>query len=111
MGTFLGDIERTLINSGRVQVVASAAERGELRLERVDQWESASPETVKRLGQELGADFMLSGTIHTITDQEEGKKVVYYQVDLTLADIESNVKVWAGQKKIKKYIARSKYKP
>lgn len=111
VGTFLGDIERALINSGRVQVVASAAERGELRLERVDQWESASPETVKRLGQELGADFMLSGTIHTITDQEEGEKVVYYQVDLTLADIESNVKVWAGQKKIKKYIARSKYKP
>jgi uncharacterized protein (TIGR02722 family) len=111
VGTFLGDIERALINSGRVQVVASAAERGELRLERADQWENASPETVKRLGQELGADYMLSGTINTITDSEGGKKVIYYQVDLALIDIESNLKVWPGQKKIKKYISQGRYKP
>ncbi|MCK4305694.1 MAG: penicillin-binding protein activator LpoB [Candidatus Eisenbacteria sp.] len=111
VGTFLNDIERALINSGRVQVVASASDRGELRLERADQWENASPETVKRLGQELGADYMLTGTINTITDQEGGKRIIYYQIDLTLTDIESNVKIWPGQHKIKKYISRGKYKP
>ncbi len=111
VGTFLADMERALINSGRVQVVASAEERGELRLERADQWENASPETVKQLGRELGADYMLTGTLNTITDEEGGDKVIYYQTDLNLIDLESNVKVWAGQKKIKKYVSRGKYKP
>ncbi len=111
VGTFLKDLERALINSGRAQVVADAAERADLRLERADQWENASPETVKQLGRELGADYMLTGTLETITDQEDGEKVVFYQVDLNLIDIESNLKVWAGQHKIKKYIGRGKYKP
>ncbi|MBD3334083.1 MAG: penicillin-binding protein activator LpoB [Candidatus Eisenbacteria bacterium] len=109
--TFLNDIERALVNSGKVRVVASSDEREQLRDERLDQWENASRETVKRLGQELGADYMLYGQVNSITDSEDGKRVVYYQIDLTLADIESNEKVWLGQKKIKKYIARGKYKP
>ena len=29
----------------------------------------------------------------------------------TLVDIETNVKTWLGQKKIKKFIGRSEYKP
>lgn len=111
VGTFLKDLERALINSGRVQMVADPAERGDLRLEKADQWENASPETVKQLGQELGADYMVTGTIETITDQEGGEKVIFYQVDLNLTSIETNLKVWAGQHKIKKYVGQSKYKP
>jgi hypothetical protein len=41
----------------------------------------------------------------------KGKKVVFYQVDLGLMSIESNLKVWLGQHEIKKYVARSRYKP
>jgi hypothetical protein len=108
--TFISDIERAFINSGRVKVVATATEREELRSERGDQAEFASAETVKRWGRERGADYMMSGYISTIEDQEEGEKVTYYQVDLTLTDIEDNTKVWLGQKKIKKYIARGKFK-
>lgn len=111
VGTFLADIERALINSGKALVVATAEERKDLRLEKADQWENASAETVKRVGQEMGADYMMYGEINTITDQEDGKKVIFYQVDLNLVDIETNVKVWPGQKKIKKYIAKGKYKP
>ncbi len=111
VGTFLKDLERALIQSGRVQMVADATERGDLRLEKADQWENASPETVKQLGRELGADYMLTGTIETITDQEGGEKVLFYQVDLNLTSIETNLKVWAGQHKIKKYVGRGKYKP
>ena len=61
--------------------------------------------------QELGADYMLIGEINKITDQEGKEKVAFYQVDLTLTDLQSNEKVWLGQKKIKKYIARKAYKP
>ena len=111
VGTFLKDIERAMINSGEVQVVASAEERGEVRAEREDQRLNATPETLKRMGQEVGADYMLIGEINQINDREGKEEIRFYQVDLTLVDIESNIKVWAGQKKHKKYIGRSKYSP
>ncbi len=109
--TFVGDIERAYVNSGKVRVVATAAEREEIRDERMDQGKYASDETIKKFGLEQGADFMLIGTVSSITDQEGGTQVRFYQVDLTLVDIQSNEKIWIGQKKIKKVIGRGKYQP
>jgi len=108
VGTFIGDVERAFVNTGEVDVVASAEEREQVRDERSDQQSNASEETMKRFGLEKGADYMLGGVINTITDEEGGEKVVFYQVDLNLVDLESNAKVWLGQKKIKKYIGRGK---
>ncbi len=110
-GAFLKDIERAMVNSGDVQVVASAVERGEIRDEKADQRVNASPESLKEMGRELGADFMLIGEINQINDRESGDEVKYYQVDLTLVNIETNVKAWIGQKKIKKFVSTKKYKP
>lgn len=111
VGTFVGDIERAYVNSGKVQVVASAVERDDLRSEKRDQRINATESTLKELGREVGADYMLIGEINQIIDSEKGERVSYYQADLTLVDIETNIKTWLGQKKIKKYIARSEYKP
>lgn len=106
--TFTKDLEKELTNSGRVQFVAARGEREELREERVDQAQHAADETVKGPGKEIGADYMLKGTINTILDEAKGTKVIFYQVDLELIDIEKNIKVWFGQKKIKKIIERSR---
>jgi penicillin-binding protein activator len=108
VGTFVGDIERALINSGKVQVVANPQEREQIRDERSDQQNNASEETAKRWGIEKGADYMMGGVINTITDEEKGSTVTYYQVDLNLIHLEDNSKVWLGQKKIKKFIGRRK---
>lgn len=110
-GTFVGDIERAFINSNTVNVVSAKGERDDVREERQDQQANASPETMKKFGEELGADYMLMGKINKITDEEGGEKVAFYQTDLNLTDIQTNQKVWAGQKKIKKFIARKPYKP
>lgn len=101
---FVKDMERELINSGQVEFVASKIERSEVREERLDQQTHASVETAKELGNETGADFMLKGTINSIVDSFEGQKAVYYQVDLELVNMETNSKVWLGNKKIKKMI-------
>ncbi|MHB8763013.1 MAG: penicillin-binding protein activator LpoB [Deferrisomatales bacterium] len=106
--TFVADIERAVINSGRVEFVASRGERGEIREERKDQDLHASAGTRKAMGQERGADFMLQGTINTIIDASGSTQVRYYQVDLTLLSLTDNRKVWVGQKKIKKLVERSK---
>ena len=111
VATFITDIERAFINTGKVRPVSSSGERSEIREERADQGEFASLETVKRMGQELGADYMLTGEINTIEDREGGDQVVFYQTDLTLTNIETNEKVWIGQKEIKKFIGRGKFKP
>jgi uncharacterized protein (TIGR02722 family) len=104
---FVKNLERELINSGRVDFVASSEERQEVRDERADQQENASDETMKRFKQETGADYLLRGDITSIVDQEGGERVKYYQVNLELVNIETNKKVWIGEKKIKKLVSQS----
>jgi hypothetical protein len=47
---------------------------------------------------------MLQGTINSIVDEYRREKVVAYQIDLELTNLETNEIVWIGDKKIKKYI-------
>lgn len=108
--TFISDIEKAFINSGKVRPVSSKSERDEIREERADQSEHAAIETIKRMGRELGADYMMTGEINTIEDREGGRQIVFYQTNLTLTNIESNEKVWIGEEEIKKYIGRKKFK-
>ncbi|MCX5783131.1 MAG: penicillin-binding protein activator LpoB, partial [Elusimicrobia bacterium] len=105
---FVEDLQRELINSGRVGFVASKTERTDVRDERLDQDVNASPETRKAHGQETGSDYMLSGTINSIQDKEGKEVVMLYQVNLKLLNMKSNAIVWNGSKKIKKDIELSK---
>ncbi|MFY0600559.1 MAG: penicillin-binding protein activator LpoB [Cyclobacteriaceae bacterium] len=102
--TFIKDMEREFINSGMVRVVQNSVFREKLREERAEQGEFASPETQARWGKELGADFMMFGVITSITDSYKKEKVVNYKVNLELVNIETNEKVWIGDKEIKKFI-------
>jgi uncharacterized protein (TIGR02722 family) len=105
--TFIKDMERTLINSGKVDFVANKAERDQIRDEKADQAGNASVESRQKAGEESGAELMLIGSINSIVDKEGGKSVVFYQVNLELVNIETNRKLWIGDKKIKKYVTKS----
>lgn len=107
---FIKAIEREVINTGTAKIVASAEEREQIRAERLDQQEYASEETAKQLAHEYGADYMLQGIITTITDQIDGKKAIFYQVNLELINVESNEKAWIGNTEIKKIIKSKKIK-
>jgi penicillin-binding protein activator len=109
VGTFVKDIENALINTGAARVVASGAERSGIRDERKDQQQNARADTRAKLGQELGARYVLAGELQAIEDVEGRERIVYYQVDASLIDLETNAKVWVGQKKIKKYIERARF--
>lgn len=102
--TFIKDIERELVNSGQVRFVAGQEQREQIREERMDQQTQAATETISRLGEETGADFMLQGVITSTTDAVEGERAVFYQVDMELVSIQTNEKVWIGSKEIKKVI-------
>lgn len=104
--TFIKDIEKAIIKNGSVRLVQAGEKRQELRTERDEQNQGyTSPETAKKWGLELGADFILQGTINSIVDSYKKDKVVYYQVDLELTDLETNEVVWMGDKKIKKQVS------
>jgi len=105
--TFVKDIERSLLNSGSVEFVASKQEREEIRDEREDQQENASVTSRKDMGEEQGADLMMKGSINAIVDREGKTSVIFYQVNMELIELESNKKVWIGEKKIKKVVERA----
>ena len=108
--TFIADMERELINSGEVEFVASADDRKEVRSEVKEQDLHASEETRKAMGNEVGADFMLQGSINSIVDAVSGEQARFYQIDLTLIELGTNRKVWVGQKKIKKTVEKGGFR-
>lgn len=102
--TFSKDIEKAIINSSRMRLVQAGTMREEVRAERADQQNYSSSSSMKRFGLEQGADFMLQGTVNSIVDQYKKEKSIYYQIDLELTNLETNEKVWIGDKKIKKML-------
>ncbi|ABM62596.1 conserved hypothetical protein [Halorhodospira halophila SL1] len=109
--TFVNDIQRELINSGQVDFVADADQRERIREERRDQDLHASEETRKAMGEELGADYMLLGSVNSIIDQEGRRQVRYYQVDMELISLADNRKVWIGNKEIRKLVRSASARP
>jgi len=102
--TFIKDIEKSVLNIGKVRLVTAGEAREELRKERADQNEFATPSSTANWGKELGADFILQGVLNSIVQENGKQKVVFYQTDMELTNMETNEKVWIGDKKIKKVI-------
>ena len=101
---FIKELEKAFVKSGRVRLVQGGAKREQIRRERADQQNNASQSTMKSWGLEVGADYMLQGSINSIMDAYKRKKVIYYQIDMTLTNMETNEVVWIGDKKIKKFV-------
>lgn len=102
--TFIKDIERAFINSGKVKLVQGGDKRQEIRGERADQQDNASVSTMKKFGLENGADFMLQGDINSIVDSYKKNKVIFYKINLELSNIQSDEVVWIGNKELKKTV-------
>ena len=104
--TFVNDIKRAVIRSGKAGFIATLEERQDTRAELADQDMNASADTRMEMGEEDGANFALSGTINSIVDQLDNQRVTYYQVDLKLINLQTAREVWNGSKKIKKFMER-----
>lgn len=103
--------EVAVLNSGRVQFVASPEERDQVRAEREDQNKGGwtNPETAAAMGRETGADYMMIGSVNEVTDEVKRKAVRFFQVNLELIDLTTNAKVWFGQKEIKKEVVQPRF--
>ena len=102
--TYVKDVEQSFLKSSKVRLVQGGKKREELRAEKADQQTNSSASTMKKFGLENGADYILQGNINSIVDSQKRNKVVYYQVNLELTNIQSNEVVWIGDKKIAKQV-------
>ena len=101
---FMNEIERALLESGMVLIAAGGEAREEVRSERSDQQRFASEATAAEFGREVGADFVMTGNLGSIVDEEGDTRTIYYQVSLELIDVETVLKAWMGSTEIKKII-------
>jgi len=102
--TFVKDVESAFIQTQKVRLVQGGKKRDELRAEKEDQQTNATVSSMKKFGLENGADYILQGSINSIVDAHKRQKVVYYQINLELTNIQTNEVVWIGEKKIAKYV-------
>jgi penicillin-binding protein activator len=102
--TFVKDVENSFITTQRVRLVQGGKKREELRAEKADQQTNSTVSSMKKFGLEHGADYILQGSINSIVDSHKREKVVYYQANLELTNIETNEVVWIGEKKIAKFV-------
>ena len=100
---FVKDLERAFLKSGRVRVVTNQQFRDQLAKEQSYQASGVvDPAKAAGIGKQLGANFLVFGTINAIKDRWEGREVVFYQTNLELHNVETSEVVWIGDKKIKK---------
>jgi uncharacterized protein (TIGR02722 family) len=101
---YVRKFEVVIHNSGLAELVENDEFRDKLRLERASQQDFASPETMSKWGQETGADLILFGEMNSETDTMNKKRVVNYITTLFLTDMETNKRIWYGQREIKKFV-------
>jgi len=106
-------LEASILDSGRADFVASGDLRDDIRAERMDQQQGYTDDaTMARLGREVGADFMMTGSVKTIVDRYGKTAVRSYFITAELTDISTNRRVWIGEyNEIKKEIKKPSVKP
>jgi len=93
--TIISNIMETVIfNSGKLDFVTGGSTRDAVRAERQEQQSFASEQTAAALGKEIGADFIMTGTVRTIIDRADNKTIRTYFVTAELTNIETNARIW-----------------
>jgi len=104
-------MEQTIFSSGKLDFIAGGSTRDELRAERQNQLINASESTASAIGNETGADFMLTGSVKAMVDRADNKIVRTYFVSAEMTNIETNQRMWMGQNsEIKKIITKPRNK-
>ena len=106
------DAKAKLLRVGKVRFMGGGKKRDAI-LKEIQYQNSGAvrSDQAKQLGQQLAADVLLSGEITAIENRRGGKKLVTYQISMTLTNIKTAEDIWVGAKKIRKKFKRSGYRP
>jgi uncharacterized protein (TIGR02722 family) len=103
---FVKNIERAMVNSGDVDVVAQGGHELDSVNDEQDMGASGrvSDESAPSIGNQEGADYVMTGRIACIADSADGKTAKLYKVTFELIDSTTARKVWIGDHEIKKMV-------
>ena len=102
--SIIDKISTAMLKSGKVRFTAASEINKDLldQLEYQENTGLVDPRTRKKLGRQIGADYMIYGEITSITKKAKRKTDVYYKITLKLADIETGIIEWMDEKEIRK---------
>lgn len=106
------DIRLALLRAGKYRFV-SKVQRDNLMAEQSHQQANVDASSQAAIGRQLGADFILSGTLRSIEKKQQKqwrlnkKEMVYYSLNLELTDLGTGEIAWAD----KAELARESSKP
>lgn len=102
-------IRTALIKTGMVRFTAVSDANREM-LENLDyqsQSGAVSARSAKKMGKQVGTDYLLYGEIDSIVKRESGVSDVYYKFTLNLVDVETGIIEWSDEKEIRKQANRA----
>ncbi|MFP5441762.1 MAG: penicillin-binding protein activator LpoB [Gammaproteobacteria bacterium] len=96
-------IQTKVINSGKFRFVdMSTIAAVQQQLDFQTDSGMVDAKTAVRLGNQIGAEYMLIGNMASIVKQSGSVKDVYYKFTLKLVHLQSGIVEWQGEKEIRK---------
>lgn len=103
MESITDTIQSKLINSGKYRFI-DMAQIGKIKAQLAHQNKSGLVDnaTAISIGKQIGAEYMIYGTMASITKREGNAKDVYYKFTLKLLHLETGIVEWSNEKEIRK---------
>lgn len=107
MKSMTDKIRTALIKSGKFKFTEKEI-RAEVSEEMEYQNQSGyvDPDTARKKGKQVGAQFFLTGEITDRVQEVGGKKYVYYKCTFNLVNIQTGLLDWSDDKEIRKYYTK-----
>lgn len=101
-------IQTKLVKSGKFRFVDMTAVRQvQEQLDFQTDSGMVNPATAVKIGQQIGAEYMLYGNMSSITKQSGSTRDVYYKFTLKLQHLQSGIVEWQDEKEIRKTKTKS----
>ena len=89
--------EQELSKSEQVSLAACERRSQEPGKEGGEKQEFVSPEIIRQIRSETGANFVLTGAIRSLADTTGAGSSPYYQVELEMINTKTMTRVWSGR--------------
>ena len=99
-GPIAQSCEQELSKFEQVSYAAWQGRSQETGEEGADRQEFVSPETIKQIKSETGANFLLVGAVRQINGNTATDSPPHFQVELAMVNTKTMTKVWSGSTKV-----------
>lgn len=109
MASMTNMIRTALINSGKVRFVDKEARETLDEEYEYNAGGNVSEVTQKKRGKQVGADYILNGSLSTNVQEVGGTKFVYYKLTMNLTNLESSTIDCTQEKELRKKFKKQTY--